>query len=112
MGVKKPHRVPREDYEKAYKLYHRFREKVPDRGRAVEFEMPTVLMVMGNVFEIKYDTTRRGKTEKYHHTFAEGSRPVLCADGKTGQLFLVEGRYHVTPRGIVDLDARGREIDD
>lgn len=102
----------RRDYEKAFKLYEEFRESVPRRGREIEFDMPTVVMVMGNLVEVKYDTTRGRKTEKYHHTFAAGSRPLLCADGKTGQLFIVEGRYHVTPRGIVDLDSKGQEIDD
>jgi hypothetical protein len=60
---------------------------------------------------IEYDTTRQGTLEKYRHDFAAGSRPLLCADGATGQLFIVEGRYHVTLRGIVDLDGRGRELE-
>ena len=84
------------DVQKAVKLYKNFREATPKRGRTIEFEMPKVLMVMGNVRFIGYDTTRRGKTELYKHNFAPGSRPLLCADGKTGQLFIVEGRYHVT----------------
>jgi len=100
------------DVKKALKLYQEFREAPPKRGRTIEVEMPTVLMVMGNVRFIGYDTTRRGKTELYKHDFAAGSRPLLCADGQSGQLFIVEGRYHVTPRGIVDLDANGKEIDD
>lgn len=104
--------MKRRDVDKALKLYQEFREETPRRGRTVEYEVPTVLMVMGNIRFIGYDTTRDGKTELYKHDFAPGSRPVLCADGKTGQLFIIEGRYHVTPRGIVDLDGRGREIDD
>jgi len=100
------------DVKKALKLYKEFREATPKRGRQIEFEMPKVLMILGNVRFIGYDTTRRGKTELYKHDFAAGSRPLLCADGNTGQLFIVEGRYHVTPRGIVDIDSRGKEIDD
>lgn len=99
------------DLKKAYKLYREFREEVPKRGRKIEFELPQVVMIMGNIRAISYDTTRSGKTELYKHDFAAGSRPLLCADGKTGQLFIIEGRYHVTPRGIVDLDAKGREIE-
>ncbi len=102
----------RRDVQKALKLYKEFREAVPKRGRTVEIEMPSVLMVMGNIRFIGYDTTRKGKTELYKHDFAPGSRPILCADGNTGQLFILEGRYHVTPRGIVDLDSRGKEIED
>jgi hypothetical protein len=99
------------DVAKAAKLYKEFREESPRRGRTLEFEMPTSLMIMGNIRFIGYDTTRRGKTELYKHDFAPGSRPLLCSDGD-GRLFIVEGRYHVTARGIVDLDARGKEIDD
>lgn len=105
-------KIARRDLKKAAKLYEEFRETKPKRGRVVEFEMPKALMIMGNVLNISYDTTRRGKTELYKHDFAPGSRPLLCADGKTGKLFLVEGRYRVTERGIVDLDAKGSEIDD
>lgn len=100
------------DLKKAYRLYENFREERPKRGRKVEFVVPKVVMVMGHCHSISYDTTQRGKTALYKHTFNAGSRPLLCADGKTGQLFLIEGRYHVTERGIVDLDARGRELDD
>jgi hypothetical protein len=100
------------DVKKALKLYKEFREATPKRGRTIELELPKVVMVLGNIRFIGYDTTRRGKTELYKHDFAPGSRPILCADGKTGQLFIIEGRYHVTPRGIVDLDGKGKEIDD
>lgn len=98
------------DVRKAAKLYEEFREEKPKRGRRIEFKMPKVVMVMGTVRAISYDTTRRRKTELYKHDFAPGSRPLLCASGD-GQLFLIEGRYHVTERGIVDLDASGREIE-
>jgi hypothetical protein len=94
------------------KLYKEFREAKPKRGRVIELELPKAVMIMGNVQFIGYDTTRKGKTELYKHDFAPGSRPLLCADPKTGALFIIEGRYHVTERGIVDLDANGKEIDD
>ena len=104
------------DVKKALKLYEGFREAKPKRGRTIEIEMPKVLMVMGHLRFVGYDTTRNGKTELYKHDFAPGSRPLLCADGATGQLFIIQGRYHVTAggelTGIVDLDARGKEIDD
>jgi hypothetical protein len=102
----------RKDVEKALKLYEDFRESKPRRGRVLDFDVPEAVMVMGNLVEVKYDTTRGRKTEKYHHTFKEGSRPLLCADATNGALYIIEGRYHVTSRGIVDIDARGNEIDD
>jgi hypothetical protein len=104
--------VKHRDVKKALALYKEFREAKPKRAFAVEIEIPTALMSMGNIRFIGYDTTRNGKTELYKHDFAAGSRPVLCADGEVGQLFIIGGRYHVTPRGIVDIDAKGQEIDD
>jgi hypothetical protein len=100
------------DLSRAAKLYRDFREEKPRRARTVNVEIPKFLTVLGNVTAIEYDTTRKRKTELYRHEFAQGSRPLICADARTGQLFIVEGRYHVTERGIVDLDARGKEIDD
>jgi hypothetical protein len=109
--VANPYVTNQRDVDKATKLYREFREQTPKRGRVVEFQMPKVVMIMGNINAIEYDTTRRGKVEKYRHDFAAGSRPLLCADGKSGQLFIIEGRYHVTDRGIVDIDSRGKELE-
>jgi hypothetical protein len=97
--------------KKAYDLYSDFREKPARKVFKIDFDIPTSLMSMGNVKAIEYDTTRGGVCEKYRHDFAEGSRPILCADAVTGQLFIIKGRYHVTERGIVDLDGRGRELE-
>lgn len=99
------------DVKKALKLYSEFREAAPKRGAILTIDWPKSLWTMGAIRFIGYDTTRRGRTELYKHDFAEGSRPILCAD-KNGQLYIVEGRYHVTDRGIVDIDGRGKEIDD
>lgn len=106
-----PYVTNQRDVAKATKLYKDFREQAPRRGRVVEFSVPKVVMIMGNVNAIEYDTTRKGLVEKYRHDFAAGSRPFLCADARTGQLFIVEGRYHVTERGIVDLDSKGKELE-
>lgn len=104
--------MAKKDIDKALKLYREFREETPRRGRSIEFVLPKAVMIMGNLRAVEYDTTRSRKTELYRHDFTPGSRPLLCADGKTGQLFIVEGRYHVTERGIVDLDGKGIEIED
>ena len=100
------------DLDRAKKLYEDFREETPRRARIVRVTLPKVAMVMGYVHSIQYDTTHGGRTHLYKHTFAAGSRPMLVAANGRGKLFLVGGRYHVTGRGIVDLDARGREIED
>ena len=100
---------------KALKLYSEFREETPKRGRRIQFKMPKVVMVMGTLHALEYDTTIAGRTKKFRHKFNAGSKPTLCVTGD-GQLFIVEGRYHVTVqdgyRGIVDIDGRGRELDD
>ena len=102
----------------AAKLYRKFREEPARRVGIMHAELPPVLMVMGRVSAIEYETTHKNDegtqriAQGYRHTFAEGSRPLLCcAPGKNG-IFLVGGNYHVTERGIVDLDAKGREIED
>jgi hypothetical protein len=100
----------KKELQKAYKLYEDFRESTPKRLHKVIFRKPKSLMAMGHLRSVSYDTTRGGKTELYKHTFAPGSRPILCAS-EDGWLFLVGGRYEVTERGIVDLDGQDREIE-
>lgn len=102
----------RRDLERAKKLYREFREETPRRAKVVHIKLPKVVMVMGHVRAIEYDTTHAGKTHLYKHTFAPGSRPMLVAGKGRNQLYLVNGRFHVTERGIVDLDPAGREIED
>lgn len=100
------------EQEKARKLFKDFREREPGRVKKVEFEIPSAVAVMGQVEFIGYRTTHGKRGVLYTHDFAPGSRPLLCAGTEVGQLFLLQGRFHVTDRGIVDLDARGDEIDD
>lgn len=70
-------------------------------------------MVLGHVELICYVTTHGKKRTvvPYKHEWAKGSRPLLCATGRRGELFLLCGRFKVTGRGITDLDANGRVID-
>jgi len=96
----------------AFKLAKDFREKTPKRVRKVNLHVPKTLMVMGHVEFIGYRTTHGDQLVLYKHDFVPGSRPQLAAGPKRNQLFFVGGRYRVTDRGIVDLDARGQEIED
>ena len=105
-------KVPAKELERAARLYKGFREAAPRRAGEVRIKIPKVVMVMGHVNAIEYDTTHAGKTHIYRHRFAKGSRPILCAGTRDAQLYLVQGRYRVTARGIVDLDPNRREIDD
>lgn len=98
------------DFSGAFKLHEKFREEIPKRAKAVKFDVPKVVMVMGTLESVEYTTTHKGKVHKYRHDFASGSRPFLAAGPKKNQLFIVGGCYHVTDRGIVDLDTHGKEL--
>lgn len=104
--------IKRGTFKNALGLYRKFREAEPQRVRRVTIEIPEALMTMGRVSAIEYETTHGGKTQAYRHDFVPGSRPTIAASGKRNGLFLLGGRYHVTERGIVDLDPRGREVED
>lgn len=111
-GKRKRASINRAALKNAVGLYRKFREAEPQRMRRVTIEIPAALMTMGRVSAIEYETTHGGKTQAYRHDFVPGSRPTLAASGKRNGLFLLGGRYHVTERGIVDLDPRGREVED
>lgn len=92
---------------RAKKLFEAFREKTARRARSITFRIPTAVAVIGTVDAISYRTTHGSHSYRYKHSFAPGSRPLLCSDGTI--ILLVGGRYKVTERGIIDLTARGRE---
>ena len=100
------------DIDDARNLYESFREAPAKRARKVRVTLPKAAAVIGKVRAVEYDTTHKGRVTLYRHEFTEGSAPLLVAGTRDSQLYLIEGRYHFTERGIVDLDARGREIED
>lgn len=105
--------VNRREFRDAFKLHRAFRESEPTIAKVIRApRVPSALMVLGTLESVSYRTTHEGRVHLYTHQFAEGSRPLLAAGPRKNQLFVVQGRYHVTDRGIVDLDARGKEIDD
>ena len=97
---------------RAARLYKGFRERAPKRARSIKVKLPRAVIVMGHLEAVIYRSTFNGKAARLKHTFAPGSRPLLCAGTGKNQLYIFEGRYRVTDRGIVDLTARGREIED
>jgi hypothetical protein len=107
------------------KLYRDFRGREPSRTAPTGLRfgsrwitapgpfnilVPEQLAVIGHVAAIEYDTTRDGPAVLARHEFAKGSRPVLAVGNGKGQLFLLGTRYHFTDRGIVDIDAAGKDI--
>ena len=96
----------------AVELFRGFREREPTRAINVDVDIPEAVMIMGNLERVDYRTTHGRRSVLYKHLFTPGSRPILCAGPKRGQLYIIGEDFKVTERGIVDLDVRGREIDD
>lgn len=100
------------DYQRALRLYRGIHLKAAHKKVRRRVQWPTVLVDMGHVTAIEYVCIEGGRAQPYRHKFSPGSRPILAAGIKRGELFLLSGRFHVTGRLIVDLDSAGREIDD
>jgi hypothetical protein len=97
----------RRQLQSSARLWREFRETPARRARAVSFDIPKTLAIMGRVRRLEYTTSHGARVVEYFHDFAPGSRPLFCA-APDGRIFLIGGRYRVTPRGIVDLQANGR----
>ena len=102
---------PRKDLVKAKRLYEQFREAKPKRVKKVTIDIPDTVAVMGYLSAVEYETTHNGKAVAYRHDFSPGSRPMITAGPRKRQLFLIGGNFHVTERGIVDMDAHNKEIE-
>lgn len=105
-------KLHRKSINAAIDLYKSFREKLPRRIMAVRMRIPKAVAVIGHLEAVDYVTTHGNKATLYRHTFAPGSRPLLCASSDGKQLLLLGGRFKFTDRGIVDRDHKGREIDE
>lgn len=103
-------RVRRSEVRAARELWREFREEKPGRSRLIPVRWPTAVTVIGVVELIAYVTTHGRKVHRYKHEFAPGSRPLLCAGKKRGQLFLIGNRFKVNAHGIVDVDREGRRV--
>jgi hypothetical protein len=100
------------ELRQAIRLYQSFRERPPHKIGDVILTVPGLTVACGHVEYIGYRTTHGKQTTLYQHDFAPGSRPMLASSPDGQQLFLLGGRYDFTDRGIMDVDARGRPIDD
>lgn len=94
----------------ARRLFREFREKKPGRGRWVKIDVPKAMTVIGRAVLIGYDTTHGRRAVPYTHEFAPGSRPLLVAGPKRGQIYLIGTGFKFTRRGIVDVDRSGRPV--
>jgi hypothetical protein len=68
-------------------------------AEAPQLRAGQVLMVLGELHAVEYDTEKGAEVGRYCHDF-EHEKPLLCSTAD-GQLVIVGGQYRVTPRGIV-----------
>ena len=61
-----------------------------------------MVITVGYLDAVMYETVRDGKTEKYIHRFKKQARPLLCSSYDGTQLLILGGGYDFTDRGIVD----------
>jgi hypothetical protein len=109
--VSKKLRIPKRDLRAAIAIYENFREKKPKRLNVINVDIPAVVACIGHVEAIDYRTTHGKKLALYRHDFIVGSRPLLCVSPDGKSLLLLGGRFKFTERGIVDRDARGKEVE-
>ena len=85
-------------------LYRDFSGHEPDEVVSIPAPtLPPAVLVIGRLEGVIYSTVRDGENERYIHKFRAASQPLLCASPDGTQLFIVEGRYEFTERGIVDM---------
>ena len=104
-------KIPPKDLQATVELFESFREKKPSkRLKKIRVRIPRVVAHIGYLEAIDYRTTHGTELALYNHEFAPGSRPLLCVSPDGRQLILLGGRYQFNERGIVDQDAKGKEI--
>jgi len=85
-------------------LYAAFSGDTDIDVESVELDItpPDVVVLVGRVTGIAYETVRDGKLERYLHEFKQKASPMLCASSDGDAIYLVGGKYRFTERGIVD----------
>lgn len=88
---------------KGERLYEDFSGQKPET--IVKIKKPDyddVIVVFGECEGVLYKTMRDGEIEHYIHRFRAKSRPLLAVSSDGKQLYLLDGSYKFTDRGIVD----------
>lgn len=66
-------------------------------------DAPKTLVEIGKLEGVIYRTAKgKRKKESWVHFHDEGEPPTLAYDPKTHQLYILGGRYKITPHGIED----------
>lgn len=74
----------------------------PIEALLASLSVPDELVPIGDLYAVTYDADKGDGTYPYRHPFALTARPLVCCDPSGTQLFVVGGRYTVTPHGIED----------
>lgn len=91
-------------FTKAAHAFEDFTGRKPRRVRKTQLDSRDVVgWEMGPAVGVAYEATRDGETAQYFHEFAKKARPALVARDDGKQLYLVDGQYTVTERGIEDM---------
>lgn len=88
--------------QKAIDLFQRFRGHDPEYLDSVNFPVPEVCLLVGELDGVLYTTVRDGVKESYIHKFKKSSRPLLATSYDGKQLYILGGGYTFTDAGIVD----------
>lgn len=86
----------------ALKLYEKFHVQDAEFIDELDVKLPDVCVAIGQCDGILYTTIREGVKESYVHEFNARSRPILASSYDGKQLFIIDGQYKFTERGIVD----------
>jgi hypothetical protein len=93
----------RQDLREARRRYREFRGYEPSSIRPARMarRIPDVLVELGTLRAVIYrsDRGRQGRVRTYIH-FMESPTTLAC-DPSGRQIYILGGRYRVTPRGIV-----------
>ncbi len=92
----------RSKINKAARLYEDFTGHDAEELGYVDFQNPEVALAIGDVVGIIYETVRDGVKERYIHQFKVKARPLFAVSYDGKQLYLLNGEYDFTERGIVD----------
>ncbi len=88
--------------DRGVELYRRFNRFAPTALKRVAHprQVPALLVELGEAVGIIYrsDKWQRGRPRTYIHFMEEP--PQLASNVEGTQLFLIGGKYRITPRGI------------
>lgn len=85
---------------KAYADFHG--EPATKAHHVVLHEPPDEVWMLGKVIGIAYEAMRDGEIDRYYHEFKPSHAPYLTVSPDGHGLFLADGKYTVTERGIED----------